>query len=62
MFLYCNDMDFPSYADDNTPYCIRKNREEVQISQLEKSSKSIFECFEKNGLKGNPDKCLLLCS
>ena len=27
------------------------------ISQLEKSSKSIFEWFENSGLKGNPDKC-----
>ena len=42
MFLFCNDIDFASYADDNTPYCIGKTPEEV-ISQLEKSSKSIFE-------------------
>ena len=61
MFLFCNDIDFASYADDNTPYCIGKTPEEV-ISQLEKSSKSIFEWFENNGLKGNPDKCHLLLS
>ena len=60
-FLFCNDIDFASYADDNTPYCIGKTPEEV-ISQLEKSSKSIFEWFENNGLKGNPDKCHLLLS
>ena len=24
MFLFCNDIDFASYADDNTPYCIAK--------------------------------------
>ena len=61
MFLFCNDIDFASYADDNTPYCIGKTPEEV-INQLEKSSKSIFEWFEKNGLKGNPDTCHLLLS
>ena len=25
IFLFCNDTDFASYADDNTPYCITKN-------------------------------------
>ena len=45
MFLFCNDIDFASYADDNTPYCIGKGPEEV-ISQLEKSSKSVFQWFE----------------
>ena len=61
MFLFSNDIDFESYADDDTPYCIGKTPEEV-ISQLEKSSKSIFEWFENNGLKGNPDKCHLFLS
>ena len=28
MFLFCNDMDFASYADDNTQYCIGKIPEE----------------------------------
>ena len=60
-FHFCNDIDFTSYADDSTPYCRRKTPEEV-ISQLEKSSKSVFEWFENNGLKGNPDKCQLLLS
>ena len=56
MFLFCNDIDFASYADDNTPYCTGKTPEEV-IIQLEKSSKSIFEWFENNGMK-----CHLLLS
>ena len=34
MFLFCKDVDFASFADDNTPYCISKTPEEV-ISQLE---------------------------
>ena len=61
MFLFCNDINFASYTDDNTPYCIGKTPEEV-TSQLEKSSKSVFKWFEINILKGNPDKCHLLLS
>ena len=61
MFLFCNDLDFASYGDDNTPYCIGKTPEEV-ISQLEKSSKSIFQWFENNVLKDSPGKCHLLFS
>ena len=56
--FFCNDIDFASYAYDNTPYCIGKTPEEV-ITQLEESSKSIFEWFENNGLKDNLDKCHL---
>ena len=59
MFLFCNDIDFASYEDDKTLYCIVKTPEEV-ISHLEKSSKSIFERFENNGLKCNLDNCHLL--
>ena len=44
MFLFCSDKDFASYADNSTSY---KTPEEV-ISQLEKSSKFIFEWFETN--------------
>ena len=53
--------DFASYADNNTLYCIGKTPEEV-TSQLQKSSKSIFEWSKKNGQKGNPDKCHQLLS
>ena len=35
---------------------------EEAISQLEKSSKSVFEWFENNGMKANPNKCHLLLS
>ena len=55
MFLFCNDIDF---ADGNTPYCIGKTPEEV-ISEIEKSSISMFEWFRNNGLKGHLDKCHL---
>ena len=58
MFIFCKDVDFVSYADDNAPYCIGKTQE----SQLEKFSISIFEWFENTGMKANPDKCHLLLS
>ena len=61
MFLFCKDVDFASYGDNNTPYCIGKTMEEV-TSQLEKSLIPIFEWFENNGMKANPDKCHLLLS
>ena len=61
MFLFRKDVDIASYADDNTLYCIGTTTEEV-ISQLEKSLMSIFEWFENNGMKANPDKCHLLLS
>ena len=41
MFLFFNDIGFANYADDNI-YCVGKILEEVK-SQLEKSSKSVFE-------------------
>ena len=56
MFLFCKDIDFASYADNNTPYCMGKTIEEV-INQLEKPSISISEWFGNNGMKANPDKC-----
>ena len=63
MFLFCDDVDFASYAYDNKPYCIANGKTLAEVtSQLEKSSKSIFEWFENNGLKGNPDKCRLWLS
>ena len=61
MFLFCKDVDFASYADDNTPYYIGKTIEEV-ISKLEKPPISIFKWFENNGMKANLGKCHFLFS
>ena len=55
MFLFCKDVDFAGYVDDNTPYCIGKNPED-EISQLEKSSIFTFEWFEKKKKKWNESK------
>ena len=48
MFLFCNDIDFASCTDNNTPYRSGKTPEQA-ISELEKSSKSFFEWFQNNG-------------
>ena len=61
MFFFTENMDFASYADDNTPYCYGRTPQEV-ITKLEQSSKVIFTWFENNGMKANPDKCHLLLS
>ena len=44
-----------------THHTAGKSPEEV-ISHVEKSWKCIFELFENNGMKDNPDKCHLLLS
>ena len=31
IFLFCKEVDFASYAHDNTPHCIGKTTEEVII-------------------------------
>ena len=61
VFLFCNGIDFGSYADDNILYCIGKTPEEV-ISKLEKSSKSICKWFDNKSMKDNTDKYHLLLS
>ena len=61
MFLFCNDIDYASYANDNLPCCIGKTPEKV-ISQSEQSLKTIFGYFQNEGMKANPDKCHLLLS
>ena len=37
-----NEIDFASYADDNTPYRIAKNNDEV-IQSLEHDSMMLFQ-------------------
>ena len=42
LFLIMNDTGFASYADDNTPYTIRNNMEDV-IFKLQNSSKTLLQ-------------------
>ena len=52
-------MWYRKYADDNTPYNFNFSLDNV-TSNLEKSTNSPLNCFRKNYMKANADKCNLL--
>ena len=56
-----NDIDFASYADDNTPFIIGEDIGDV-IFKLQNASKTLFQWFYENQMKANPDKCHFICS
>ena len=53
-----NEVGFASYADDNTPFFVGNNLDEV-IFKLESASKTIFQWFAENQMKANPDNVIL---
>ena len=61
MFFAMKDIDFPSYADDNTPYVSSDSIEDV-IRILENDSIKLFKWFFDNMMKANKDKCRLIVS
>ena len=61
LFFTVNDIDIASYVDDNTPYMIADNVDDL-ITSLEQASNGLFEWFKNNLLKSNADKCHLLVS
>ena len=61
IFFDITECDIPSYADDNTPYNFDFNLDNV-ISNLEKFTNSLLNCFRENHMKANTDKCHLLVS
>ena len=61
MFFTVNDINIGSYADDNTPYMIPDNVDDL-ITSLEQASNGLIEWFKNNFLKSNADKCYLLVS
>ena len=61
LFFIMNDIDFGSYADDNTPFIIGENIGDV-IFKLQNTSKTFFQCFYDNQMKANPNKCHFICS
>ena len=61
LFLILNNIDFTSYADDNTIYTTGENIDEV-IFSLQESFKKLFKCFTDNQVKTNEDKCHLIVS
>ena len=56
-----NNTELASYADDNTPYAVGNNIEEL-IVKLQNASKTLFQWFSHNQMKPNPDKCSFICS
>ena len=61
LFLIMNNIELASYADDNTPYAVGNNIEEL-IVKLQNASKTPFRWFSINQMKSNPDKCNCICS
>ena len=61
LFLVINDIDFSSYADDNTIYDSGNSIDEV-ISSLQVSAEKLFQWFSNNQMKGNTEKCHLIVS
>ena len=60
-FLVVQNVDFKSYADDNTIYDAGDNIDEV-IFSLQESYKKLFKWFADNQMKTNADKCHLIVS
>ena len=56
-----NETNFASYADNNTPYVVGNNIEDV-IIKLQNASLTLFQWFYDNQMKANPDKCDFICS
>ena len=61
MLFTVNDIDMPSHADDNTPYMIADNVDDL-ITSTEQASDSFFEWFKNNLLRSHTDECRLLVS
>ena len=59
LFLAVQNVDFASYADDNTIYNSSENINDVILS-LQESSKQLFKWFSDNQMKSNSDKCHLI--
>ena len=56
-----NKLDFASYPDDNTPFILGNDLNDV-IFKLQNASKTIFQWFGDNQRKANPDKFHFICS
>ena len=61
VFLIMNNTELASCADDNTPYAVGSNKEEL-IVKLQNASNTLFQWFSDNQMKSSPDKCNFICS
>ena len=59
--IHVKDVNFASYADDNTIYQSGKTVDDV-INGLQVSAEKLFKWFSDNQMKGNTDKCHLIMS
>ena len=57
LFFIINDINIASYADVNVPYIIADNIVSL-IKSFEEASTALFQWFDDNPLKSNPDKCI----
>ena len=58
LFLVVNDVNFSSYADDNTIYQSGRNVDDI-MNYLQLSAEKLFRWLSDNQMKGNTDKCHL---
>ena len=61
LFLFVEEVDIMTYADDNTPHVCSENVD-VTLEKLEEVGEVLFEWFSNNFLKANADKCHLILS
>ena len=61
LFFIMNDVEFASYTDDNTPFFVGDNLNNV-ILKLQNASKTLFKWFNDKQMKANPDECHFICS
>ena len=54
IFFIMNDVEFASYADDNTLFFVGDDLNDVTL-KLQNASKIIFKWFNDNQMKANPD-------
>ena len=47
-----NNVDFASYADDNTPFFVGKDLDDI-ISKLQNASKTLFQWFNDNQMSSS---------
>ena len=61
LLFIMNNVDFASYADNNTPFYVSKDLDEVAF-KLQSDSSTLFQSFADYQMKGNPGKCHFICS
>ena len=61
LFFIVNEIDFASYADDNTPFVSSDRLGDILVS-LENASSKLFDWFSNNQMTANADNFHLLTS